>query len=73
MDAGDYVGINEQNAVGTIIADGPYEIEVNISENESPQVRVGQRAIITAEAIPERKFEGRVKEVASRPLIMAGL
>jgi multidrug efflux pump subunit AcrA (membrane-fusion protein) len=73
VDAGDYVGINEQNAVGTIIADGPYEIEVNISENESPQVRVGQRAIITAEAIPERKFEGRVKEVALQAVNNGGV
>lgn len=64
VDAGDYVGINEQNAVGTIIADGPYEIEVNISENESPQVAIGQRAVITVEAIPERTFEGRVKAIA---------
>ena len=64
VDVGDYVGINEQNAVGTIIADGPYEIEVRISENESPQVAVGQQVIITVEAIPERKFEGRVKTIA---------
>ena len=64
VDVGDYVGINEQNAVGTIIADGPYEIEVRISENESPQVAVGQRVMITVEAIPERKFEGRVKTIA---------
>jgi multidrug efflux pump subunit AcrA (membrane-fusion protein) len=64
VDVGDYVGINEQNAVGTIIADGPYEIEVRISENESPQVAVGQQVIIMVEAIPERKFEGRVKTIA---------
>lgn len=64
VDVGDYVGINEQNAVGTIIADGPYEIEVKISENESPQVAIGQKVIITVEAIPDRKFEGRVKTIA---------
>lgn len=64
VDVGDYVGINEQNAVGTIIADGPYEIEVKISENESPQLAVGQKAIIKVEAIPNRQFEGRVKEIA---------
>jgi len=73
VDAGDYVGINAQNAVGTIIADGPYEIEVNISENESPQVAVGQKVIITVEAIPERKFEGRVKEVALQAVNNSGV
>lgn len=73
VDVGDYVGINEQNAVGTIIADGPYEIPVNISENESPQVAVGQKAIITVEAIPERKFEGRVKEVALQAVNNSGV
>ena len=64
VDVGDYVGINEQHAVGTIIADGPYEIEVKISENESPQVRVGQKARIKVEAIPDHQFEGRVKSIA---------
>lgn len=64
VDVGDYVGTSEQSVVGTIIADGPYEIEVKISENESPQVVVGQRAVIRVEAIPDRRFEGRVKEVA---------
>jgi multidrug efflux pump subunit AcrA (membrane-fusion protein) len=64
VDVGDYVGINEQNTVGTIIADGPYEIKVNISENESQQVVIDQKARISVEAIPNRKFEGRVKEIA---------
>ena len=73
VDVGDYVGINEQNAVGTIIADGAYEIEVNISESESQQVKVGQRAIISVEAIPDRKFEGRVKEVALQATNSGGI
>ncbi|NLW58823.1 MAG: efflux RND transporter periplasmic adaptor subunit [Firmicutes bacterium] len=73
VDVGDYVGINEQNAVGTIIADGPYEIEVKISENESPLVAVGQKAVIKVEAIPERQFEGRVKEIALQAVNESGV
>lgn len=64
VDVGDYVGINEQNAVGTIIADGPYEIEVNISETESPLVAIGQDVRVTVEALPGKEFQGRVKEIA---------
>lgn len=64
VDAGDYVGINEQNAVGTIMADGPYEIDVEISESECHLVKVGQKVRITVEAVPGRTFQGQVKEIA---------
>ncbi|NLW55733.1 MAG: efflux RND transporter periplasmic adaptor subunit [Firmicutes bacterium] len=64
VDVGDYVGINEQNAVGTIMADGPYEIDVEISESECHLVKIGQEVRITVEAVPERTFLGRVKEIA---------
>lgn len=64
VDAGDYVGINEQNTVGTIMADGPYEIDVEISESECHQVKIGQEVHITVEAVPGRTFQGQVKEIA---------
>ncbi|NLM37891.1 MAG: efflux RND transporter periplasmic adaptor subunit [Firmicutes bacterium] len=73
VDVGDYVGTSDQYVVGTIIADGPYEIEVKISENESTQVAVGQKTIIKVEAIPDRRFEGRVKEVALQAVNESGV
>lgn len=73
VDVGDYVGINEQNAVGTIIADGPYEIKVEIDENESQLVKVGQPVKVTVKALPGRTFLGRVKEVALQATNKSGV
>lgn len=73
VDIGDYVGINEQNAVGTIIADGPYEIKVEVDENESQLVKVGQPVKVTVKALPGRIFHGRVKEVALQATNKSGV
>lgn len=41
------------------------EVRVNVNENDVVNVKVGDRARITIDAYPGRKFAGRVKEIAS--------
>jgi HlyD family secretion protein len=41
------------------------EVRVYINENDIVNVKVGDRAKVAIDAFPERKFEGRVKEIGS--------
>lgn len=41
------------------------EVQVNVNENDMPNVKVGDHALISIDAYPDRKFNGVVKEIAS--------
>jgi HlyD family secretion protein len=41
------------------------EVQVNVNENDVPHVKVGDHAVLTIDAYPDRKFNGVVKEIAS--------
>lgn len=41
------------------------EVRVNVNENDIVNVKVGDKARISIDAIPNRKFEGRVKEIGA--------
>lgn len=41
------------------------EVRVNVNENDIVNVKVGDRARITIDAVPTRKFEGIVKEIGA--------
>ena len=44
---------------------GNMEVRVNINENDIVNVKVDDKAKISIDAFPDRKFEGRVKEIGS--------
>ena len=44
---------------------GDMEVRVNVNENDVVNVKVGDRARITIDAYPNRRFNGEVKEIAS--------
>ena len=41
------------------------EVQVKVNENDIPNVKVGDHAILTIDSYPDRKFSGFVKEIAS--------
>jgi HlyD family secretion protein len=41
------------------------EVQVNVNENDVPHVKVGDHAVLSIDAYPDRKFNGVVKEIAS--------
>lgn len=41
------------------------EVQVNVNENDVPNVKVGDHTLISIDAYPDRKFNGVVKEIAS--------
>lgn len=58
---GDYITAGGQ--IAYLIDDSSYKIEVSINEIDSLEIEVGQEAIITLDAFPDREFSGRVKEI----------
>lgn len=41
------------------------EAQVNVNENDLPEVKVGDHVMLTIDAYPDRKFSGIVREIAS--------
>lgn len=69
---GEVTVIGTMNNAGTqlmTISDmGAVEAVMMVDETSVPQVRVGQKAALTIDAYPNRKFEGTVTEVGSSPI-----
>lgn len=45
------------------------EVRVNVNENDIVNVKVGDKAKVTIDAFPNRKFNGEVKEIGAAPTI----
>jgi HlyD family secretion protein len=69
---GEVTVIGTMNNAGTqllTISDmASIEAVMMVDETSMPQVKVGQRASLTIDAYPNRKFEGTVTEVGSSPI-----
>lgn len=46
------------------------EVRVNVNENDIVNVKVGDKAKISIDAVPNRKFEGRVKEIGAAAKVL---
>jgi HlyD family secretion protein len=69
---GEVTVIGTMNNAGTqllTISDmASVEAVMMVDETSMPQVKIGQRATLTIDAYPNRKFEGTVTEVGSSPI-----
>jgi HlyD family secretion protein len=45
------------------------EVRVNVNENDIVNVKVGDKAKVTIDAFPDRKFAGEVKEIGAAPKV----
>jgi HlyD family secretion protein len=72
IEEGETVVIGTMNNPGTqllTIADmSIIEAEVEVDETDIPSVRMGQRAKITIDAMPDKSFWGRVTEIGNSPI-----
>ena len=72
IEEGETVVIGTMNNPGTqllTIADmSIIEAEVEVDETDIPTVRMGQRAKITIDAIPDKTFWGKVTEIGNSPI-----
>jgi HlyD family secretion protein len=72
IEEGEMVVIGTMNNAGTVlltIADmSVIEAEVDVDETDIPQVKLGQTAKITIDAIPDKTFTGKVTEIGNSPI-----
>jgi HlyD family secretion protein len=69
---GETAVVGTMNNAGTVLltlADmGVIQAEVEVDETNVPQVRIGQIAKITIDAIPDKSFKGHVTEIGNSPI-----
>jgi HlyD family secretion protein len=69
---GEMVMIGTMNNAGTVLltlADmSVIQGEIEVDETNIPNVRIGQKAKITIDAIPDRSFAGHVTEIGNSPI-----
>jgi HlyD family secretion protein len=69
---GEVAVIGTMNNPGTVlmtIADlSEMDADLAVDETDLPRLEVGQKATLTIEAYPDRRFEGLVREVGSSPI-----
>ncbi|HET7221066.1 MAG TPA: efflux RND transporter periplasmic adaptor subunit [Vicinamibacterales bacterium] len=72
IEEGEMVVVGTMNNAGTVlltIADmSVIEAEVDVDETDIPQVKLGQSAKITIDAIPDKTFTGKVTEIGNSPI-----
>jgi HlyD family secretion protein len=65
--------MNNPGTVLLTIADmSVIEAEVEVDETEIPNVRLGQTAKVTIDAMPGKSFEAKVTEIGNSPVLAAG-
>jgi HlyD family secretion protein len=72
IEQGETVVIGTMNNAGTVlmtIADmSVIEAEVEVDETDIPFVRIGQKAKVTIDAMPDKEFTGKVTEIGNSPI-----
>jgi HlyD family secretion protein len=76
IEEGETVMIGTMNNAGTVlltIADmSVIQAEVDVDETDIPNLRLGQTAKITIDAMPGQTFTGKVTEIGNSPITAAG-
>jgi len=72
IEEGENVVLGTMNNAGTVlltVADmSAIQAEVEVDETDIPNVAIGQRAIVTIDAVPDRMFKGRVTDIGNSPI-----
>ena len=72
IELGENVMIGTMNNAGTVlltVADmSVIEAELEVDETDIPNVKIGQTASVTIDAIPDKKFTAKVTEVGNSPI-----
>jgi HlyD family secretion protein len=77
VEAGENAIIGTMNNAGTVLLTvsdmSVVEGEMEIDETDIPQVKVGQKAKLTFDAYPDKKFDGVVTEIGGSPITKSAL
>jgi HlyD family secretion protein len=76
IEEGETAVVGTMNNAGTVlltIADlSVIETEIEVDETEIPEIKIGQPAKVTIDAIPDKTFPGKVTEVGNSPIQVPG-
>ena len=76
IEEGENVVVGTMNNAGTVlltVADmSVIEAELEVDETDVPEVKIGQRAKVTIDAVDGRTFSGRVTEIGNSPIQATG-
>jgi HlyD family secretion protein len=77
VEAGENAIIGTMNNAGTVlltISDmSIVDAEMEVDETDIPRVKLGQKAKLTLDAFPGKKFEGVVREISGSPIVKSAL
>jgi HlyD family secretion protein len=77
VEAGENAIIGTMNNAGTVLLTvsdmSVVEGDMEVDETDIPHVKVGQKAKLTFDAYPDRKFEGVVTEMGGSPILKSAL
>ncbi len=72
IEEGENVVVGTMNNAGTVlltVADmSAIQAEIEVDETDIPNVSIGQAAIVTIDAVPDRMFKGRVTDIGNSPI-----
>lgn len=72
IEEGENVVVGTMNNAGTVlltVADmSVIQAEIEVDETDIPNVSIGQAAIVTIDAVPDRMFKGRVTDIGNSPI-----
>jgi len=72
IEEGENVVVGTMNNAGTVlltVADmSVIQAEIEVDETDIPAVTLGQPAVVTIDAVPNRTFKGRVTEIGNSPI-----
>ena len=77
VEQGENAIVGTMNNPGTVLLTvsdmSVVEGEMEVDETDVPHVRLGQKASLTFDAYPEKKFEGKVTEIGGSPITKSAL
>ncbi len=77
VEAGENAMIGTMNNPGTVLLTvsdmSIVEAQMEVDETDIPHVRVGQKAKITIDAFPDKKYDGLVTEISGSPITKSAL
>ena len=72
IEEGENVVVGTMNNAGTVlltVADmSAIQAEIEVDETDIPNVAIGQPAVVTIDAVPDRMFKGRVTDIGNSPI-----
>lgn len=72
IEEGENVVVGTMNNAGTVlltVADmSALQAEIEVDETDIPNVSIGQAAVVTIDAVPDRMFTGHVTEIGNSPI-----